>query len=154
MPDRVPERVPLEDRLLVTVAEELLEGRVLILEEVVEVTLLEFVLDAVAVLELFAVREEVEEPVDVLLLVEVLESTAELVEVREVVDDLDEVALLVEVKLAREDGEDGFEGLAVGVGLPLLVVVRVELPDIVGSAPAPINSLCPWTTNGTKDGNG
>lgn len=148
--EELEERVAAEERLVVAVAEELLLGLPLPLEEVVEVTLLDCVLEAVALLELVTVREEVKEPVDVLLLVEVLESTAELVEVREVVDDLDEVALLVEVKLLREDGEDGFEGLAVEVGLPLLVVVRVELPDIVGSAPAAINSL----GHGTKDGNG
>lgn len=148
VPDRVPESVPLEDRLLVEVAEELLVGRVLTVVDLVDVIVLDCVLEALAVLELVVVREELDEPVEVLLLVEVFESTAELVEVRDTVDDLDEVALLVEVKLAREDGEDGFEGRAVGVDLPLRVAVRVELPDLVGRTPAPLNSLC----HGTKDG--
>ena len=97
MPLEVPDFVPKEERLLVAVAEELLEGLVETVCDAVELTLLEFVLDAVVVLELVIVREEVVEAVDVLLLVEVRVELEEPVELLEAVDDLEDVALAVDV---------------------------------------------------------
>lgn len=98
-------------------------------------------LEAVVVLELVGVRVEVEEAVDVLLLVEVLLLVPEAKELLEVVDVLDVVVVLVDVRLAREEMDGGRDGAAVLLSSPLRVDVRVDVPESVGRAFAPIKCL-------------